>query len=85
MNYSLYGPAFEMPAEPSGLLMCVEGIVLLGLFIWRAGLLKRRTIDSEQSSDAKTHLPPTPAYECCDYEKRFALAFPAISSLQQAS
>ena len=80
MSFSLYGPAFEMPAEPSGVVMCIEGIMILGLFIWRTGLLKRRAVDGKQCVPEQTVMSSS-VYECCEYEKRFALAFSGMNTM----
>ena len=76
---SVYGPAFEMPPEPSGILMCIQGIVMVGLFMWWNGLFRQRKAAAKRQP--KLAVQAKPVYEYCEYEKRFAHAFSSMNAL----
>ena len=78
---SLYGPAYTVPAEPSSLVMMLTGMAMLGIYMWRTGLLKERLQRTAKPKAATTPVIATSApYEYCEYERRFTIAFSNLVS-----
>ena len=62
-----------MPEEPSGVLMMLTGIAMIGVYMWRNGLIQKRLGWDK---------PKPAAYEYCEYERRFSFSFSNLSSEQ---
>ncbi len=78
---SLYGPAYNVPAEPSSLVMMLTGIVMLGIYMWRTGMLKERLQRTAKPTGAPTPgIAASAPYEYCEYERRFTIAFSNLVS-----
>ena len=81
----LYGPVYEMPPEPSSLIMMLTGIAMVGVYMWRAGLLKERLQRTASPNvESVTAVTSKSSYRYCEYERRFTMAFVNLTNSRAA-